>query len=500
MSQHALALQVVVPLLSAPLCLLLRSGRAAAWIAVSCGVFGLWNAIALLLRVSATGPIRYDMGSFPRPFGIEYRLDLLNAYVLLVLAGIVAVTTAWAARGVHHELGDRRRDLFFAVWQLCVTGLFGITVTGDAFNVFVFLEISSLSTYVLVAYGAERRALVAAFRYLIMGTVGATFVLIGIGLLMAMTGTLNMQDMAARLPAVSGTRSVLAAFAFISVGLCLKVAVFPLHLWLPNAYACAPSAVSALLAGTATKVAIYLWLRFFFTVFAPSVAFTSLPVAELLLPLGLLGAVVASLVAVFQDEPKRLLAWSSIAQVGYLVAGFSLGTVAGVTATLSHLMNHAVVKTALFLALGAVVVAVGAVGRPLRMADLRGLGRRMPRTAAAIVVGGLGLIGMPLTAGFVGKWLLVQALLAEGLPWAAVVVLLTSLLSVIYVWRMLEALYSQPAPEQAAAAAQPVRSSTLAAAMMWLLCVVILVLGVHTGLNVDLAQRAAEALLGVGGR
>ncbi len=497
---HGLVLQVAVPLIGAPLCLLLRSGRLAALLAALVAVFGLYNALDLLAAVRATGPLTYRLGDVPVPFGIGYRLDQLNAYVLLVVAIVGAASTIWAACTAAHELGRARRDLFFATWLLCLTGLYGITVTGDAFNVFVFLEVSSLSGYVLVAGGGERRALVAAFRYLIMGTIGATFVLIGIGLLYAMTGTLNMQDLAAKLPAVSGTGAVRAAFAFLSVGLCLKIAVFPLHVWLPAAYATAPSPVSALLAGTATKVAVYLWLRFFFGVFAPSVAIADLPMEQVLLPLGLAGAVMGSLAAAFQDEPKRVLAWSSIGQVGYLVTGLGLANTAGATATLSHLLNHAVAKTALFLALGVVVVRKGVRGRSLRLADLRGLGRQSPFAAAAVTLGGLSLIGVPLTAGFVGKWLLLVALLEAGLWWATALVVLSSLLAVVYVWRLVEVMYFRRQEEGAPLPPPPgPRVGALAWAVLAILCGGILALGVWTDWNVGLAREAATVLL-QGGR
>src|SRR5690606_12005127 len=169
-----------------------------------------------------------------------------------------------------------------------------------------------------------------------------------------MTGTLNLHDLAVRLPEVSGSRTVRAGWAFISVGLCLKAAIFPLHLWLPAAYGTAPSAATALLAGTATKVAVYLWLRFFFTSVAPFAPLTTLALDELLLGLGLIGGLVGSLAATFQEDPKRMLAWSSIAQVGYMVVGISLGTTAGLNATLTQLLNHALVKTAAFLVLGTI--------------------------------------------------------------------------------------------------------------------------------------------------
>src|SRR5690606_24702360 len=160
-----------------------------------------------------------------------------------------------------------------------------IAITGDIFNLYVFLEISALATYTLVSLGSHRRALTAAFQYLIMGTLGATFILIGIGLIYVMTGTLNMQDLAERLPAVQHTRTVHSAFAFLTVGICLKLALFPLHLWLPNAYTYAPSAVSAFIAATATKVAIYVLLRFALTVFGAGFSFGVMPLGESLLVL-----------------------------------------------------------------------------------------------------------------------------------------------------------------------------------------------------------------------
>lgn len=494
-----LVLQIVVPLLSAPLCVLLRNGRAAAALAALVAVFVLGNAALLLAAVVQSGPISYLLGGVAVPYGIEYRLDLLNAFVLLLVSGVHAAATVYAALVAGSEVVGRRKDLFFACWQLCATGVMGITVTGDLFNVFVFLEIASLSGYVLVAHGGERRCLMAAFRYLLMGTLGATFLVIGIGLLYLATGTLNMSDLAARLPPVAGTRGARAAFAFVTVGLCLKAAVFPLHLWLPGAYGTAPAAVSALLAGTATKVALYLWVRFFFTLFAPSVSFATLHFDQLLLGLGLCGAVLGSLAAIFQDEPKRLLAWSSIGQVGYLVVGLSLANDKGLLAMLSHLWNHAVLKTALFLALGLIVLQVDAGRRTLRFDDLRGIGRRMPWTAAAIVIGGLGLIGMPLTCGFIGKWLLVQALLERGMPVAVGLLLGSSLLAVIYVWRLVEAMYFS-APKTAEVPPAGRRFHPLAAVPLWALVLAGIWFGIDTTLNVDLPRDAVAGLLaGVGG-
>ena len=262
MIAHLPALQVIIPLISAPLCALLPAGRVVWLAAVSTSWLVFLIAVLLLNQVLAHGPISYLMGSWPAPWGIEYRVDVLNAYVLLIVAMIGAIVMTFGRLIVERRirLPEHKQPWFYTAYMLCLTGLLGITITGDAFNVFVFLEISSLSSYVLISIGRDRRALTAAYQYLIMGTIGATFILIGIGLLYVMTGTLNMGDLAARIPAVADTRTVHAAFAFLTVGVSLKLALFPLHLWLPNAYAYAPSVVTAFLAAGKHMAQIFIEL------------------------------------------------------------------------------------------------------------------------------------------------------------------------------------------------------------------------------------------------
>ena len=481
-------LQIVVPLLAAPLCVLLRR-RDWSWaLALAAGWTSFGVSILLLARALREGVIVYALGGWEPPWGIEYRVDAVNAFVLLLVSLIGAVVLLYAPRSLAAELRDARGNLFYGAYLLCLTGLLGMAVTGDVFNLFVFLEISSLSSYALIALGRDRRALSASFQYLIMGTVGATFFVIGIGLLYMMTGTLNMADLAGRLQPVMHTRTVLAAFAFLTVGIGLKLALFPLHLWLPNAYAYAPSVVTALLAATATKVSVYVFLRFYYGIFGADFAFGSLGVDTLLVPLGLAGVFVASLAAVFQDDLKRLLAWSSIAQVGYMVVGVGLGSATGLTATLVHLFNHAVTKGALFLAVGCPAARLGACG----LDDLRGIGRRMPVTTAAVVLGGLSLIGVPLTAGFVSKWYLVLAALERGWWPVAVLVLLGSLLAVVYVWRVVEAAYFHPAEGRTAEA---VEAPVSMLAPTWILVGATLWFGITAVFTAGVAQRGAEVLM-----
>ena len=322
-----------------------------------------------------------------------------------------------------------------------------------------------------------------------MGSVGASFIVIGIGLLYVETGTLNLADLAERLPALHGERTILVAFAFLTVGTSLKLALFPLHLWLPNAYTFAPSAVTAFLAATATKVAVYVLLRFFFTVFGTAYSFEELRLGMWLLPLALAAIFTMSLVAIFQSNVKRMLAYSSVAQIGYIILGVSFASVTGLTAATLHLFNHALMKGALFLALGCVMYRVGSV----HIDALRGLGRRMPWTMAAFTAGGLSLIGVPLTVGFVSKWFLVLGALEQGMWPVAALVLVTSTMAVVYIWRVVEAIYFG-APS---ARAESVTEAPLALLVpTWALILANLYFGIDATLTTSVAGQAARTLLG----
>ena len=483
------ALQVVIPLVSAPLCLLLRNPRHAwAWSTIVSWLV-LAMAVMLAQRVYIGGTISYAIGAWATPWGIGYRVDIAGALMILVIATIGAVVMPYAWRSIQHELHKKHAGLFYTCYLLCLTGLLGIVVTGDAFNLFVFLEISSLSSYVLISLGSTRRALTAAYQYLVMGTIGATFILIGIGLLYMMTGTLNMIDLSQRLPEVTDTRTIRVAFAFVTVGVSIKLALFPLHLWLPNAYTFAPSVVSAFIAATATKVGVYVLLRFFFTVFGIHFAFNSMHVGEILMLLAVAAILIASLVAVFQDNVKRMLAYSSVAQIGYIILGISLATTDGVAAGMIHLFNHALIKCSLFLAMGCIFLRLGSV----ELKDMHGLARQMPWTMAAFVAGGLSLIGLPLTAGFISKWYLVSAVLVNGYWPLAVLILVSSLLALIYIWRVVEAAYfNVPGAKMHKVKEAP-------AAMLipvWLLIGANFYVGVNASLITDIAHQGADILIG----
>lgn len=491
MTQHLPILQVIIPLLAAPLCLILNRHRLVWGFALAITAVSLLISGLLIKEVLAQGTISYMLGGWEAPWGIEYRIDLLNAFVLLIVSAFGFVALLPAFKSIERELVGQKQIYFYVLYLLCFTGLLGIVATGDAFNIFVFLEISSLSTYALISLGSNRRALWASYQYLVIGTIGASFILIGIGFIYIQTGTLNILDLAERLPAVDDSKTVLAAFAFVLVGICMKLALFPLHTWLPNAYTYAPSIVTVFLAATATKVAVYLLIRFIFSVFHNNFSTAALPLQGVFLSLGLAGVFVASLVAINQVNVKKMFAYSSVAQIGYMIASLGIGTALGLQAALLHMFNHALMKGALFLALAAVFYQLGKTD----IGDFKGLGKRMPLTMLGIVLACLSLIGVPLTAGFVSKWYMVLASLQAGLWPVAALIVVGSMLTVIYVWRLVETAYFQaPEGESARCEAPPIFLITL-----WGVVLANLYFGLDTRLSVSITELAAEYLFGIDG-
>ena len=487
-SIHLPVLQVIIPLLSAPICVLLRHERLVRAFATMACLASLVVAYSQWDTVTA-GVVSYHIGGWAPPWGIELRADRLSVLVLILVTTVASAALFSGIGARSHAIPRGRESYFYAAFLLCLTGLVGMTSTGDAFNVFVFLEIASLSTYTLVALGRSRRALKAAFSYLVLGSLGGTFILLGIGFLYQLTGTLNMADLSERLADVSHNRAYVVAFVFLMVGLGLKLAVFPLHQWLPNAYAQAPSAASSFLAGSSTKVTYYLAVRFIFAVFGAVSVYQTLHLRTFLMPMSLMAMFFGSIAAIYQNDFKRLLAYSSVAQLGYMTLGLSLGTHAGVQAGLVHLVNHALMKSGLFMVAATIVAKIGTS----QLSEMAGLGKKMPMTMVALVIGGLGLIGVPGTSGFISKWYLVSAAFDNGDHYLAAGILLSSLLAVAYVWRLVELLYFRD-PRGEAAAVQDEPLSSLAPALLMMSATVFL--GLFPHLVTDSASAIAADLFG----
>lgn len=442
---------IVVPLISAFLIIIAGSFRKSLCyplMVISLSIVAL-SSLAILNNVLSHGTIHYRLGNWAPPWGIEYVIDHLNGFVALIVSTISLLIGISSKRMVEKEFPEKA-VYFYCLFLLQVTGLLGMVVTGDVFNLYVFLEIASIAGYALIAIG-EDGAPFASFNYMIYGTIGACFYLLGVGYLYIVTGSLNMADLAKLLPGLSSSKVVVMAFAFFMVGVAIKMALFPLHVWLPDAYTYAPSAVSSLVAPLTTKVGAYVMIRIMLTVFPPSFFIETIPAALLLRWVAGFGIIFGCILALAQTDLKRMLGYVLIAEIGYIALGIGFGNRNGLTGAILHILNDGLMMACLFLIVGAITYK----GWSRRIDQFTGLHRRMPLTMAAFVLSGLSVVGIPPTCGFFSKWYLVLGAI-DSKQWFFVAVLLaSSLFNAILFFRVIEKAYFEPAIDEDAGDQKP---------------------------------------------
>jgi len=446
MTDAFVPLLVTVPMLGAVLAVATGLASERGPPAVAGGTLAVQTVLAVWIGTDAiaNGPLSTEVGGFVAPYGIELVVDGLSAVVVTLVAVVSLAILVYAIRD------DPSGTPFYTEYLLLVTGLSGMAVTGDVFNLYVFLEISGLATYALVASAGTGRSAVSALKYLMFGTVAASLYLLGVGYALVATGTLNMADLSVKL-AEAGYDStlVLASFGFIVVGLATKTALFPLHTWQPDAYNDAPDSVSALIAALVSTVAGYALLRLVYTVYTPAF-FEAVPVARTaLIVFACVSIVVGSVLAVAQSEIKRMLAYSSVSQYGLVVVGLAIGTRAAVFGAIVHLVGHAIMKGGLFVTAGTVDDVLGAK----TVDEYAGLADRYPVLGGASAVLMLAMVGIPPAVGFAGKWYIALGAVQAGAWPVAVVIFGSTLLTLAYFARVIERMYVAPAAARDVAAA-----------------------------------------------
>jgi multicomponent Na+:H+ antiporter subunit D len=415
---------------------------AAQVVAVVTMAIGLVLAVTGLVVTLREGPLRHDIGGWPPPVGIEYVLDPLSGFITSVVAFIGLLVAIYPVRA-GFDTGPRRGSPLYGLVLLLLTGLVGVITSGDLFHLFVMLEIYAIATYALVAMGGDR-GLYASFRYLLIGTAGSGLYLLGVGFIYFSTGSLNMVDVAGLLPELADSPTIAGALALIVTGLAVKMALFPFHVWLPDAHSYAPPGVAALLAAVQVKAAAYALIRILFDVFGVEYV-TDLHVTTLLAYFGAAGVVVGSVMAVRVKDIKRLLAYSTVAQLGFIGMGIGMASPLALIGAMFHVLNHAVMKSCLFLVAGGVLDQTGIK----EIARYAGMWRRMPWTMAGFGVAALAMIGIPPTAGFFSKWYLFLGSL-ETRQWLLTVVIIGStLLTLAYFLRLFEQIFTQEPAEEA---------------------------------------------------
>jgi multicomponent Na+:H+ antiporter subunit D len=391
----------------------------------------------VLVEVLTNGTFTYPVGGWPPPYGIELVLDPLSALMLVLVSWVALIASLSALPSIQKEMPGREH-LFFSLYLILICGMMGLVITGDAFNLYVLLEITSITTYGLIAMGRGRAPL-SSFNYIIMGTVGACFYLLGVGYLYLITGTLNMADIARLLPPFYESPTVATAFCFLMVGLWIKMAFFPLHGWLPNAYTYAPSGASVLIAPLMTKIMVYLMIRIVFRVFSPEYAFLAhVRIHSLIVWAAVIAIIAASLIALSQRDLVKMLTYVVIAEVGYMVGGVWLGNAQGLTGAVFHIVNDSLMTLCFFLVSSAILYRVGST----HFEDLHQLFHKMPLTLGVLIVGALSVVGVPPTCGFFSKWYLLRGGIEAGHYGFVAALIFSSLVNAVLFFRVLEIAFS----------------------------------------------------------
>ena len=436
MGIEPIALLLITPLLWAVLTLLWPTR--AQWLNLPGLLIQLAAAVILFNQVSAQGTQTLALGGWSAPLGIGLRADGLATTMLLLSSWLVSATFIYAAR--YFSAGSHNSLWFWPLAWFMNAALNSIWLATDLFNLYVGLELLGLAAVGLVALTGEARALAAALRYLLAALLGSLAYLLGVALLYGAHGTLALDGIAL---AASGGHRDAVALALMLAGLALKSAIFPLHGWLPPAHGGAPAPVSALLSALVVKASFFIMLRLW--VALEPVFPSALPV-NLLGLLGVAAMLWGSMMALRQFRLKMVVAWSTVAQLGYLMLFFPLFSVAlesgremALQGTGLQIIAHALAKAALFLAAGNLILATGRD----HIQSLAGTGRFVPLTAFTMVLASVSLMGLPPSAGFLAKWLLVQSALTSGQWWWALALLLGGLLSAAYLFRVLREVFRE---------------------------------------------------------
>lgn len=435
MSAHSPALLILFPLLASfVIAAVVWLDRRLCYPVAVIGLVGaVYSAGHLFVQVLQSGTVTYRFGGWPPPMGIELQVDQLNILVLGIISLVALINMVASKRSMHAEMGIKD-ETFYIVYLLFVTGILGVTATADLFNLYVLIEISSLASYGMLAMGPQERAPWASLNYVFLGVIGASFYLLGVGYLYIMTGSLNMGDVHSLLPPIMYSPAIVVAFVFCLIGVWIKMALFPLHGWLPNAYSYAPVSATRVIAPLMTKVMIYVMIRIMLTVFGYEYVFEDLNLQKWVVVLASVAIIAGAFLALAQQDLKKMLTYIIVCEVGYMVGGAWLGNMNGMTGAVLHIINDALMTFALFLVLGNIVY----VQKKTNFENLHGLFTSMPWTMAGFVLAGVSIIGVPPTCGFFSKWYLILGGIEAG-SWLFVAALvLSSLISAVLVFRIVE--------------------------------------------------------------
>ncbi|MCT4565546.1 MAG: proton-conducting transporter membrane subunit [Maledivibacter sp.] len=393
------------------------------------GISSLLSVITLTY-VSRYGSFFYRVGHWDSPWGIELNIGILEAMISLLFTIIAFLISWYSIYTVEGEIKDNKISFYYTLINVLVGALLGIVYTNDLFNAFVFIEISTIAACGIIVVKDKKENIKATLKYLILSSVGSGLVLMGIAFIYSITGNLNMTFIHKELIVsfMSYRNSILIALGLFTIGLGVKSAMYPLHVWLPDAHSNAPSSSSAILSALVLKAYVILYMKILYRMFGYEIMGGFKGLLLMVLILGSLGMIMGSISAILQKDIKRVIAYSSVAQMGYIFFGIGLGNSLGLIAAIFHMLNHAVIKSALFLAVGSMIEKSG----EKKLAGLRGIGKEMPITLGIFTIGALSMVGIPILPGFISKFNFAIASIQGGKSIFIIVILISSLLNALY--------------------------------------------------------------------
>ncbi len=446
MMRHLPVLVVLAPLLTAIVIPLLPKIKTVIF-GVSLFSLSVMLVMAFLsfIDVNTVGSFNYVFGSYAPNIGIEFRIDGLIAFLVLFFVFLSLLITLYSFKSVQKEIKDHQISAYYVLVMLMLFSVMGMLYTNDLFNLYVFMEILSITSTAIISIQHRKENFLASFRYLMLSSIGSITILLGLAFLYMVSGQLNMDAMRLVMPSIwiLYPSNVVLAVSFILSGLAIKSALFPLHVWLPDAHTVAPNASSAYLSSVVIKVYIVAMIKIIFRVIGVDII-QALRVDEFILIMGSMGMILGSVFAIGQKEMKRLLAYSSVAQVGFIFMGLGLLTEVGLAAAVFHIVSHSLMKTALFLSAGSIKYATGRY----KLKDFDGTGFLMPITMVIFAISAAGMVGIPGVSGFMSKIYLGLALIGDRHPIYLILILLSSFLNAIYFMPILISAFLKENPEQ----------------------------------------------------
>ncbi|WP_432662076.1 proton-conducting transporter membrane subunit [Wukongibacter baidiensis] len=396
---------------------------------ITMGISAILSLI-ILVHVNGNGSFLYRVGHFDSPWGIELNIGILEAIMSLLFTTIAFLILWYSTYNIEKEVKDGKIPLYYTLCNVLVGALIGIVYTNDLFNAFVFIEISTIAACGIVVIKDKKENIKAALKYLILSSLGSGLVLMAIAFVYSITGNLNMTFINEEIVKVfmSYKNSVLIALGLFTVGLGIKSAMFPMHVWLPDAHSSAPASSSAILSGLVLKAYVILYIKILYRMFGLEIINEFKVLLFIVLILGSLGMIFGSVSAILQKDIKRVVAYSSVAQMGYVFFGIGLGNTLGLVASVFHILNHAFVKSALFLVVGSMIEKTG----QKKLSGLKGIGKEMPITLGIFTLGALSMVGIPILPGFISKFNFAIASIEGGKSIFVIVILLSSLLNALY--------------------------------------------------------------------